>query len=54
VEKLKDINPGMSVNIVADVDVEKEITEVRNAIVYDIDGASLVLSQTNPDRKSVV
>jgi hypothetical protein len=48
VEKLKDINPGMSVNIVADVDVEKEITEVRNAIVYDIDGASLVLSQTNP------
>jgi hypothetical protein len=48
VEKLKDINPGMSVNIVADVDVDKEITEVRNAIVYDVDGAGLVLSQTNP------
>ncbi len=47
-EKMKDINPGMSVNIVADVDVDKEITEVRNAIVYDVDGASLVLSQTNP------
>ena len=45
---MKDINPGMSINIVADVDVEKEITEVRNTIVYDIDGASLVLSQTNP------
>jgi PilZ domain len=48
VEKLKDINPGMSVNIVADVDVDKEITEVRNAIVYDVDGVRLVLSQTNP------
>ena len=47
-EKLKDINPGMSVNIVADVDVDKEITEVRNAIVYDIEGTRLVLSQTNP------
>ena len=47
-EKLKDINPGMSVNIVADVDMDKEITEVRNAIVYDVDGAKLVLSQTNP------
>jgi hypothetical protein len=45
---MKDINPGMSVNIVADVDVDKEITEVRNAIVYDVDGAGLVLSQTNP------
>jgi hypothetical protein len=48
VDKLKEVNPGMSVNIVAHVDVDKEITEVRNAIVYDVDGASLVLSQTNP------
>ena len=47
-EKLKDINAGMSVNIVADIDVDKEITEVRNALVYDVDGANLVLSQTNP------
>jgi hypothetical protein len=47
-EKLRDINPGMSVNIVADVDMDKEITEVRNAIVYDVEGAKLVLSQTNP------
>jgi len=45
---LKEINPGMSVNIVTDVDMDKEITEVRNAIVYDVDGAELVLSQTNP------
>jgi hypothetical protein len=48
VEKLKDINPGMSVNIVANVDMYKEMIEVRNAIVYDVDGAKLLLSQTNP------
>jgi hypothetical protein len=48
VDKLKEVNPGMSVNIVANVDMDKEITEVRNAIVYDVDGAKLVLSQTNP------
>jgi glutaredoxin-related protein len=48
VDKLKEVNPGMSVNIVANVDMAKEITEVRNAIVYDVDGAKLVLSQTNP------
>ena len=47
-EKLREVNPGMSVNIVANVDVDKEITEVRNAIVYDVDGARLLLSQTNP------
>ena len=47
-EKLKEVNPGMSVSIVAHVDMEKEIAEVRNAIVYDVEGKSLVLSQTNP------
>ena len=47
-EKLKEINPGMSVNIVANVDVDKEIMEVRNAIVYDVEGSTIVLSQTNP------
>ena len=47
-EKLREVNPGMSVNIVAHVDMDKEIAEVRNAIVYDVDGANLVLSQTNP------
>ncbi len=45
---LKEVNPGMSVNIVADVNVDKETTEVRNAIVYDVNGTTLLLSQTNP------
>lgn len=45
---MKEINPGMSVNIVADVDLYKETTEVRNSIVYDVHGTKLLLSQTNP------
>jgi hypothetical protein len=48
VEKLSDIRPGMSVNLVMHIDIEKEITDVRNAIVYDTDGVNYILSQTNP------
>jgi hypothetical protein len=48
VENVIDIKPGMSVNLVTDVDIGKEITDIRNAIVYDIDGVNITLSQTNP------
>ena len=47
-EKLADIKPGMSVNIVLNVDIDKEITDVRNAIVYDVNDAEVMISQTNP------
>ena len=47
-EKLSDIRPGMSVNLVMHIDIEKEITDVRNATVYDTDGVNIILSQTNP------
>ena len=47
-EKLVDIRPGMSVNVVLNVDIDKEVADVRNAIVYDVDGVVIVLSQTNP------
>jgi hypothetical protein len=48
VEKLVDIRPGMSVNVVLNVDVDEEIADVRNAVVYDVDGVEIILSQTNP------
>jgi glutaredoxin-related protein len=48
VEELVDIRPGMSVNIIINVDIDKEIADVRNAVVYDVDGVGIVLSQTNP------
>jgi len=47
-KKLTDIRPGMRISIVTDIDIDKEIAEVRNAVVYDIDGARIVLSQTDP------
>ncbi|HYA13828.1 MAG TPA: PilZ domain-containing protein [Syntrophales bacterium] len=47
-EDLVDIRPGMSVNIVLNVDIDKETSDVRNAVVYDVDGKGIVLSQTNP------
>ena len=43
-----DIRPGMGVNLVTDVDIGKEVTDVRNAIVFDVDGVNIILSQTNP------
>jgi hypothetical protein len=47
-ENVIDIKPGMSVNLVAGVDIMKENTDVRNAIIYDVDGVNITLSQTNP------
>ena len=47
-EQLTDIKPGMSVNIVANVDMGKELIDVRNAMVYDVEGTRIILSQTTP------
>lgn len=43
-----DVRPGLNVNIVFAVDIEKEATDVRGAIIYDISGSDVILSQTNP------
>jgi hypothetical protein len=43
-----DVKPGLNVNIVLTMDIQKEATDVRGAIVYDIRGADVILSQTNP------
>lgn len=43
-----EIRPGMSVNIVTHVDTGNEITDVRNALVYDVEGTKIILSQTSP------
>jgi hypothetical protein len=48
VENVVDIRPGVSVNLIVYVDIRKEISDVRNAIVYDIDGVNIMISQTNP------
>lgn len=43
-----EIRPGISVNIIVNVDIDKEITDVRSAIIYDIAGSNVILSQTDP------
>jgi len=40
--------PGLNVNIVLTVDNEREISDVKSAIIYDIVGADIILSQVNP------
>jgi len=43
-----DARPGLSVNIVVETDLLKEVTDVRGAIIYEITGDHVILSQTNP------
>ena len=47
-EDSAEIKPGINVNIVVNVDIDKEITDVRSAIIYDVIGTEIIISQTNP------
>ncbi len=47
-DELKDIRPGLQVDIVVSTDYKKEITDVRRAIIYETENNRLILSQTNP------
>ena len=42
------LKPGLNVNIIFTLDIDKETVDVRTAIVYDIIGEDIILSQTNP------
>lgn len=46
--ELHDIRPGLQVDIVVTTDYVKEFTDVRRAIVYEVDKNKIVLSQANP------
>jgi hypothetical protein len=48
VGKTPDIRPGMSVDIVLDMDDLKETIDVRRSLVYEVDGNTLIMSQTTP------
>jgi hypothetical protein len=43
----KDLKPGAGVNIIIAIDMLKEIADIRGAVVYDIQGENIILSQTN-------
>ncbi|MBN1381127.1 MAG: PilZ domain-containing protein [Deltaproteobacteria bacterium] len=42
------LKPGINCDLIVYKDWIKENTDVRRAIIYDIEGNSLILSQTNP------
>ena len=48
ISELQDIRPGLIVDIVVATDYKKEVTDVRRAVVYEVDGNNITLSQTSP------
>ncbi len=48
ISELQDIRPGLAVDIVVATDYKKEVTDVRRAVVYEIDSQKIILSQTTP------
>lgn len=48
---VKTLRPGTAVDIVLRVDFYREVMDVRRAMVYDTDGATLVVSRPSPDLK---
>ena len=48
---MKTLRPGTAVDIVLRVDFYREVMDVRRAMVYDTDGATLVVSRPSPDLK---
>ncbi len=47
-KKITGLRPGMMVNIVMQVDLGKELIDVKNALVYEVNDAEIILSQTTP------
>ncbi len=43
------LRPGIVVDIVFRVDFYREVIDVRRAMVYDVDGATIVVSRPTPD-----
>jgi hypothetical protein len=47
-ENKADAKPGLNVNILFTLDIDKETADVRGAMIYDVIGKNIILSQTNP------
>jgi hypothetical protein len=48
ISELQDIRPGLTVDIVVATDYSKEVTDVRRAVIYEVEGNNFILSQTRP------
>ncbi|MFB3926151.1 MAG: PilZ domain-containing protein [Syntrophales bacterium] len=47
-DDMREIKPGLSVDIVVNTDYVREITDVRRAVIYDMEKNKIIVSQTNP------
>ncbi|ROQ92034.1 PilZ domain-containing protein [Desulfosoma caldarium] len=47
----KSLRPGAAVDIVLRVDFYREVMDVRRAMIYDVEGTTLVVSRPTPDVK---
>ncbi|GAI91009.1 unnamed protein product [marine sediment metagenome] len=45
---LSSIRPGLSADIVVNIDFSKEVVDIRSALIYDVIEKQIILSQTNP------
>jgi hypothetical protein len=43
-----EIKPGMTVNIIINIDYRKEVVETKNSIVHDVIGNKIIIAQTDP------
>jgi hypothetical protein len=43
-----EIKPGMTVNLIINIDYRREIVETKNSIVHDVTGERIVIAQTDP------
>ena len=43
-----EIKPGMTVNIIINIDYRRETVETKNSIVHDVTGNRIVIAQTDP------
>jgi hypothetical protein len=43
-----EIKPGMTINIIVNIDYRKEIVEIKNSIVHDVIGNKIIIAQTDP------
>ncbi len=42
------LRPGTNVNVVLNTDIDREIVDIRNSVIFDTNGTAILLSQTTP------
>lgn len=43
-----EIKPGITINMIVNIDYRKEIVETRNSVVHDVIGNKIIVAQTDP------